>query len=216
MLDWDYNDRPDYIHHNNGFINIVWREGDDLWYMHNQVGLETAEAELRARPADDGLLLTWREDASSASATWALKRDGSELTRLSGEADYAYLDRDVDPGVSYSYTLTATKPDGEILTFGPVEATWQGDSRTKPTLDAPYPNPATDSLTLSYTLPPDTTSASITIFDLSGRRITEEALDPAPGRHSLVLDVEDYPPGTYLARLDATAASTTRRFVISR
>ncbi len=38
MLDWDYNDRPDYIHHNNGFINIVWREGDDLWYMQNQVG----------------------------------------------------------------------------------------------------------------------------------------------------------------------------------
>ncbi|MBD3372456.1 MAG: T9SS type A sorting domain-containing protein [Candidatus Coatesbacteria bacterium] len=214
MLEWDYNDRADYIHHNNGFINIVWREGDDLWYMHNQVGLDAPEADLRARPADEGLLLTWREAGELTGANWDLMRDGAVLAELSGETDYAYLDRNVDPGVTYSYTLTATQPDGEILTFGPVEATWPGADRSTPALAEPYPSPAGDSVTLSYTLPSDTTSASITIYDLSGRRIAEEALDPAPGRNSLTLPTDTYPPGAYLVELTTNTTSTTRRFVI--
>ena len=132
MLDWDYNDRPDYIHHNNGFINMVWREGDDLWYMHNQVGLDAPDAELRARPADEGLLLTWREAGELAGDAWTLQRDAGELVELAGETDYAYLDRNVDPGVTYSYTLTATKSDGEILTFGPIEVFWLGNEGYHP------------------------------------------------------------------------------------
>ena len=84
------------------------------------------------------------------------------------------------------------------------------------TLDAPLPSPADNSLTLSYTLPEDCSSASLTIYDLSGRRIDTQTLQPASGRHSLVLDVGEYPQGVYIARLAGEGASETRRFVISR
>ncbi len=209
-------DSERYLHHNNGFINIVWASNDNLYYQHTLDGMDTVDPAFRADQSDDGLLLTWREDSSSASATWSLQRDGDELVELAGEADYAYLDRNVDPGVTYSYTLRATKPDGEARTFGPVEAAWRDDSQTKLTLDAPYPSPAADSVSLDYTLPEGCATATLTIYDLAGRRLTTQQLDPTPGRHSLTLDVEDYPPGTYLARLDADATTTTRRFVISR
>ncbi len=139
MLDWDYNDRPDYIHHNNGFINMVWREGDDLWNMHNQVGLDAPDAELRARPADEGLLLTWREAGELAGDAWTLQRDGGELVELAGETDYAYLDRNVDPGVTYSYTLTATKPDGEARTAQPRR--WPSPTPAPPVTASPWTTP---------------------------------------------------------------------------
>jgi len=159
--------------------------------------------------------LTWREAGELTGANWDLMRDGAVLAELSGETDYAYLDRNVDPGVTYSYTLTATQPDGGVQTFGPVEVFWPGNEGVSPFLAVPYPNPASDTLTLMYYLP-EAQSATLSVYDLAGRRITEQALDPTPGGNSLTIATDSYPPGTYLAELSTNKASETRRFVISR
>ncbi|MBD3371701.1 MAG: T9SS type A sorting domain-containing protein [Candidatus Coatesbacteria bacterium] len=65
-------------------------------------------------------------------------------------------------------------------------------------------------------MPEDCALASLTIYDISGRRIAMESLESTPGRHSLVLDVEDYPQGVYIARIAGEGTGTTRRFVITR
>ncbi len=80
----------------------------------------------------------------------------------------------------------------------------------------PFPSPARDTLTLCYTLPAGCSSATLTVYDLSGRRISTQPLEAVPGRHSLLLDIGGYPQGIYLARLEGAGAAAARRFVVSR
>ncbi|MBD3371087.1 MAG: T9SS type A sorting domain-containing protein, partial [Candidatus Coatesbacteria bacterium] len=129
---------------------------------------------------------------------------------------YTLLDTDLEPGQTWEYTLKAIRGDGITHPYGPIEVTIPDPHGVAVQLHQPYPNPATSAVTLEYQLPAGTTSASITVYDLSGRRISTEALDPTPGRHSLTLSTDSYPPGVYLANLDTNTASATRRFVISR
>jgi hypothetical protein len=129
---------------------------------------------------------------------------------------YALIDTDLEPGQTWEYTLKAIRGDGITHPYGPIEVTIPDPQGRALFLDHPYPNPANSAVTLEYQLPAGTTTASITVYDLAGRRISMETLEPIPGRHSLMLDVAEYPQGVYLARIAGDNASATRRFVISR
>ncbi|MBD3373074.1 MAG: T9SS type A sorting domain-containing protein, partial [Candidatus Coatesbacteria bacterium] len=140
----------------------------------------------------------------------------TELPLPADGGPYELLDTALEPGQTWEYTLKAIRGDGITHPYGPIEVFSPGNEGASPFLAVPYPNPAVNSITLEYELPSSTTTAGITVYDLSGRRISTEALDPTPGRHSLTLSTDSYPPGVYLARLDTNTASATRRFVISR
>ena len=129
---------------------------------------------------------------------------------------YELLDTDLEPGQAWEYTLKAVRGDGITHPYGPIEVTIPDPRGVAVQLHQPYPNPAVNTITLEYQLPAGTTSASITVYDLAGRGIATLDLDPTPGRHSLMLDVAEYPQGVYLARIAGDNVSASRRFVISR
>ncbi len=122
------------------------------------------------------------------------------------------------------YFVCDTSNDGHILQSLTASGAWVNDTNFAAVINddgnvqlhQPYPNPAVNTITLEYQLPAGTTSATISIYDLAGRGITTLDLDPTPGRHSLTLTTDSYPPGVYLAHLATNTASETRRFVISR
>ncbi|MBD3372539.1 MAG: T9SS type A sorting domain-containing protein, partial [Candidatus Coatesbacteria bacterium] len=127
-----------------------------------------------------------------------------------------WLDRDVTPGESYVYWLEATDSEGRTERFGPTEPVVVPEVERALTLDAPWPNPAADGVSLSFELPSGASEASITIYDLSGRIVETVDLGATTGRQTISLDTTTYRPGVYLATLATDTASETRRFVISR
>jgi len=190
---------------------------------HNGQSIATGpQAALSAEAGDDGVLLDWTLADGATLLGLELSRrplpHGDWLRLTAAPLDPArrhWLDDAVRGGCAYEYRLNGISDDGRRMELGSCELEVPV-RRGRLQLAAPYPSPAADSVSLDYTLPEGCTSAILSIYDLAGRRLTTQQLDPTPGRHSLTLDVEDYPPGTYLARLDADATTTTRRFVISR
>ena len=80
----------------------------------------------------------------------------------------------------------------------------------------PYPSPAQDVVTLSYTLP-NTCSVELTVYDLAGRRVaTLVDAELTAGRHEAAWDCTDAPSGVYLYRLETAVGSMVRRLVITR
>jgi hypothetical protein len=193
-----------------------WSTESWSFYVTEDVAVD--ELDLSASPEDDGVLLGWTVEGETPASVRVL-RGAENPVAVSGslpDGTTRWLDLEVEPGESYVYWLEATDSDGHTERFGPTEAVVVPELERVLTLDEPFPSPATDSLTLSYSLPAGCSTANLTIFDLSGRRIFTQLLDAVPGRHSLMLDVAEYPQGVYLARIAGESASASRRFVISR
>lgn len=78
-------------------------------------------------------------------------------------------------------------------------------------------NPARTSLRVQFSLP-QSTSVSLGLFDLQGRRVAvwlDHQLQPA-GRRALTLDISELSAGCYLSRFEAGATSLTRKVVVIR
>ena len=139
-----------------------------------------------------------------------------ELPLPADGGPYELLDTDLEPGQTWEYTLKAVRGDGITHPYGPIEVTIPDPRGRALFLDHPYPNPANSAVTLEYELPSGLDTVTLSVYDLAGRRISTETLEPTSGRHCLILPTDSYPPGVYLAHLATNTAGDTRRFVISR
>ncbi|MBD3400800.1 MAG: T9SS type A sorting domain-containing protein, partial [Candidatus Coatesbacteria bacterium] len=128
----------------------------------------------------------------------------------------SWLDREVESGGVYVYRLEVTGDYGLTELYGPTEPVVMPGTARGLTLYEPYPSPAADVVALEYEIPAELELVTLTIYELSGRRLSTQTLESNPGRHTLLLDVGDYPRGVYLARLAGEEASRTLRFVINR
>ncbi|MBD3371700.1 MAG: T9SS type A sorting domain-containing protein [Candidatus Coatesbacteria bacterium] len=185
-------------------------------FFESDAGLSGAS--LTAQAEDDGVLVGWTCSGETPAGVRVL-RGADDPAAVSGSlpgGTTRWLDRGVEPGGSYVYWLETTEENGSVRRFGPSGSVVLPETTQRLILDIPYPSPASEALTLSYTLPEGCASALLTIYDISGRRIFTQTLEPTPGRHPLVLDVAGYPQGIYIARIAGDNASASRRFVISR
>lgn len=81
---------------------------------------------------------------------------------------------------------------------------------------AALPNPARESVTLSFTLP-HAGAARLTLHDVLGRTVAEAEASPhTVGSHTVTLDTRRLAPGVYLARLTTTGGSRTARLTVAR
>lgn len=204
-----------------GRLTTAWQQfvdGDLQIVAAAEPETEIADIRLTATIDDGGLLVDWRVEGDPPAALRVLR--GQEYpVDVSGALDGTvnrWLDRDIEPGESYVYWLEATDTTGRINRFGPTEDVVAPETAERLSLAVPFPSPARDTLTLCYTLPAGCSSATLTVYDLSGRRISTQPLEAVPGRHSLLLDIGGYPQGIYLARLEGAGAAAARRFVVSR
>ncbi|MCD4733634.1 T9SS type A sorting domain-containing protein, partial [bacterium] len=133
---------------------------------------------------------------------------------LSGSAT-SWLDVSAKAGVEYTYWLEVTEADGTVSRFGPSEVVVQG-AASELTLSDPYPNPASDALTISYELI-QAEVVELNIYDVAGRLVeTLVSGEQTAGRHSVSWDSSVAATGVYLLRLEAAGEAITRRAVISR
>jgi hypothetical protein len=85
---------------------------------------------------------------------------------------------------------------------------------TTPQLYAPSPNPSTDEVALTYYLPA-AMSATLYIYDLSGRLITQ-LIETASseGLHKNTIDVSKLNSGVYFCSLESGNTRLTKKFVV--
>lgn len=77
-----------------------------------------------------------------------------------------------------------------------------------------YPNPATDVARVEFTLI-TTSRVVLQLFDLGGKEVMTQNTGQLPtGIHSVTLNVEDLPAGTYLIRVNAGNRSSSGKIII--
>jgi len=206
------------------YWKVVATDGyDETWstetwsfYVPDNVGLDGVE--LAASPADDGILLGWTV-SGDAPASVRVLRGGSDPVAVSGSLPgetRRWLDRGVEPGGSYVYWLEATDSEGRTERFGPTAAVVVPEQAQRLSLDEPWPNPASGSVSVAFTLP-QAQRVSLSVYDLAGRRVDVLSEGELPaGRHAVSWNCSAASAGVYLLRLETQGAALSRRVVVGR
>ncbi|MCX7021676.1 MAG: T9SS type A sorting domain-containing protein [bacterium] len=194
-----------------------WAEELD-WYFDVDLGGGVDVADFGAGATDEGILVNWRLSGGEPAGVRVLRGEGEpEIISgvLPGDSS-RYLDRDVEPGESYSYWLEVTEADGSVSRFGPTEAITIPGETPELALYAAYPSPSGDVVNFTYSLTADG-RVVLSEYDLSCRRVaTLVDSELTAGRHEVAWSCADVPSGVYLYRLETSAGSLTRRLVVSR
>ena len=97
-----------------------------------------------------------------------------------------------------------------------VTRTRQDELPDQPVLHQNYPNPFRSQTTITFTLH-RSSSATLQVYDLSGRRVrTVELGQRGPGTHEIEFQAADLSSGTYLYRLVAGRQALSRRMNVIR
>jgi hypothetical protein len=181
--------------------------------------------------------LTWQTASETNNAGFVVQRqvpsaDGSPLAdsewrRLgfveskaqggstSRTRSYRFTDRNLPYAAdSLTYRLRQVDTDGTARLSGPVTVRRGPPKRLS--MQAPFPNPAGQQVTLHFALP-KATSVRIGVYDLLGREVaTVSEGRRKAGRHESRLHVGAWAAGTYFLRLQAGEEVQTRRLTVVR
>jgi hypothetical protein len=75
-----------------------------------------------------------------------------------------------------------------------------------------YPNPANDAVTVKFTLT-GKADISVSILDMSGRRLMQEQSALSAGEQTITLDIDDLPSGAYFIELSDGENQSQQRFI---
>jgi hypothetical protein len=190
----------------------------DIYAAYLDPASDLTPVAFAADSTDDGVLVRWEVEEGRGVRLRRTTADAVGYGSLTDEflpLTGAYLDRDAEPGRTYSYYLRVYADDALFSEFGPVEV-----ERVAPAdelaLLAPYPSPASAAVTIGFNLPRDG-AVELCVYDLAGRRVdTIVQGDLASGRHEVSWDAASAPSGVYLLRLATGSGSLTRRLVVAR
>lgn len=86
------------------------------------------------------------------------------------------------------------------------------EETTTPFTFSLYPNPASENITLNYSLE-ESAKVSYTIYDLTGKQVQTESATRFPGSQQQNIDVNNLSSGTYLVSINVNGSVITKRFV---
>lgn len=87
-------------------------------------------------------------------------------------------------------------------------ATWLGNS---------YPNPATGSTTIEYSLPPQVSAATCQVYTLDGKPVQTIVLSPSAGKNQVQLGTGRFAPGMYIYTLIVNGKSVdSKRLIVAQ
>ncbi len=177
---------------------------------------------------DMGLYIS--EDINSASPTWTMLDEGigqvpvfklkqQVIAKETVEIEYWNgVDTITEqfPGTrNYGTVYAATYGRGIYLTrkyekpvgiFTPDKDVYEAAVKV-------YPNPASSSATLEYSLTDDT-EVIISVFNINGKLIMSEKQSQSAGTHQHSIDVSNLPRGTYITSIHTGQAIKTGKFVV--
>ncbi|HUT99711.1 MAG TPA: M14 family zinc carboxypeptidase [bacterium] len=200
----------------NDFSWGAWSAVEDVDVMQSSALV----ADFHYDDASDGILLSWTPGEGYAGANLLRERDDARVRLnerlLPAEASHWLV---TDPALDDRYYLEVVDSYGETVTFGPLTIHELPGGYVRTVLDAPYPNPARESATLSYSISPADAGKAleISVYDLSGRRVETLAQGVATGgSHLVVWNVTSAGAGVYFVRLSVGEERQTTRLVIAR
>ncbi|MCZ7554877.1 MAG: T9SS type A sorting domain-containing protein [Bacteroidia bacterium] len=127
--------------------------------------------------------------------------------------DYFFSDPGTNEGTAF-YRLRIIDYDGSFAYSPVVEVRFV--TRVLPyTMYPVYPNPATENITVSFTLP-EAASVSLTLYTVAGTEVTRvmEPREFSAGFHAATLPTSGLSPGTYVIELQAGAVRRTQTVVL--
>lgn len=135
------------------------------------------------------------------------------------EYAYTYLDElppSLEIETSLFYRLRQIDYDGTIA-YSPVVAVNIDGAPPTVALQAAYPNPTSNSISVHYTLP-DASSARISVYALSGQEVLSfvDGDLAGTGEHFLSVNTSSLAPGGYLIVLFSGDTQLSQRFVVRR
>ncbi|RKY56262.1 MAG: hypothetical protein DRP93_01750 [Candidatus Neomarinimicrobiota bacterium] len=151
--------------------------------------------EFSAQYADTGVALSWVTESEVQNLGYVLKRaiiysddDFSSYDVIASyqtddelygagttteQNTYAYIDKNVKPGVNYSYILEDVDYDGNVVTHDPVNIVIPENllyENEDFTLGSNYPNPFNPSFTIPFELT-RTMDVTINMYDITGKQV---------------------------------------------
>jgi subtilisin family serine protease len=177
---------------------------------------------LNATIGATGVTISWNSLAADGAVSYVLSG------RKAGVGAYQALPAVLEPstskfvaesklraGFSYNYKVQATCAGGIV---GPESAvgtfTWPGLRESGGMAPSLQPNPAADHATLVFQ--GDGSPATVRIIDLSGRTLSNLAVQQGEGPVAVLLDVHALQPGLYLVELTQADGRQTLPLSVSR
>ena len=203
---------------------IYWVYFDkDVWLLQkNTVNIGITLDYFRARPNEKGVALSWATSAEQDFAGFNLYRECAEAPAdasrvklnaqlITGRSPYRFVDEDARAGSRYKYWLEAVDVSGARETYGPAEA----KLFVKPAAFALYqnaPNPTRGATTFAFSLP-QAGPASLTVYDLAGRKVWRHEGNFGEGSNEVAASFA-FPPGVYVYRLEAGGEVAAKKMVV--
>lgn len=178
------------------------------------------------------VVLTWVTHSENENLGYRIYRststDGSivllneELVPGAGTSlethEYSFVDRTVEAGTTYLYTLADVSTSGVEVRHGPLAVSVPALPMV-PTLQTPSPHPASGDATFAFAIP-RSGPVRLAIYDVAGRQrrvLVDQTLEA--GWHSRTLDAglrgDRLGAGVYVVRLQTEEGVATRQIVIT-
>lgn len=211
-------------------VFVGYDEGADIRALPLQCARPTplVVSDLTALPDARGVVLSWNARGTEFAAFDILRMTTARAQELAfigaGERNAAdgawrYVDTEVTPGSTYSYSVQGIRRDGSSQSFGPIVA--RALPRQGITLGSISPSPARDAATIPFSLA-ERGTIRLEAFDARGRRV-RVLLDGEcdPGHHvvrwdGLGADGAHVSNGLYFVRLTTPSGSRISRALFIR
>lgn len=195
---------------------------DQIYVLDYEVGL--GDVTLTAEATDDGVLVSWEIEGDAVGLNiYRQTDDAPGLSNLGVKLNDAPLSgnrgRYLDRRWGDRYLLEVFDSTGRRELLGPVEVRGEPPAASRTALAAPYPNPATEGITVEFELSEADAGAPVILaaYDLAGRRVaTLFEGETTAGRHLIAWDTSALSVGVYLIRLETAGDAQTRRVVVVR
>jgi alkaline phosphatase len=165
-----------------------------------------------AEPVQSAIQLRWRTASETDNDRFEIFRDDRLIVSVSGNGNspnghsYSWLNTDVIPGVSYSYTLYSVDFDGtrrELAHAAAAAEEANASTMQEFALHPNYPNPFNAATVIRFDLP-HSGFVSLRVFDLMGRQVAALVNgEVAAGSHTVMFRADGLPSGVYVCALDA-------------
>jgi hypothetical protein len=212
-------------------LDVTWEDGVQNQYndsftltLNPPTVSPVAFEQIFAAPNDDAIEIHWTLFADEPFAGFNLyrSRDGQSFeVRLNMDGLIetslrSYLDADVEPGVTYRYSVAVVMPDGTEKRSPSIEALVGAYSTV---LEQNRPNPFNPSTEIGYRLGSDQ-RVSLRVYDISGKLVRTLVDAPqAAGAYAITWNGRDsdgrpVSSGVYFYKLHAGKFTQTRRMVL--
>jgi hypothetical protein len=138
----------------------------------------------------------------------------------SSKTEYAFVDTEVEPGVTYQYRVSDVSTDGKVTTYAPLFITTD-DLPEETTLDKAYPNPFNPSTYIAYHLAEDS-DVQISVYDMLGRKVqTLFTGQQVAGSYHVYWHGKNEagnisPTGTYLIRMQTENTAQVQKVLLMK